>query len=557
MARYKQITIRDFAGLNEDENPDSLGDNELSFASNVWPHGRAIGTRPGLERDSTDYTSAIASGKIIHGLTEFRSGFDANRDFVAICGGVVHTATGTTVANGAGVVISDPGAGIANAGLYPWTFATHKNLLYAAGGANGDTPWSWDGAAANNTEVVFQNAAAADIDAKFIFEKHNFLFLCGMNGSAVEDNPTIFRYSAINDGATWPIGNTVGGTSAIGGLGSYGDEFSTGFGEYTDNRGDWLLFLTNRQIYPVEFIGLAGSPFRVTSGVANGCVSQSAFVPLGIDSGDAVYLSRQGIHSLRQSQSFGGANESFLSWKIRPTFARINQARIRQSVGTYWPEEGIVLFAVPTDSSTYNNTILCLDLKGQSQDPELRADTARWYVWQLVGSQPFNANVMTVARDSVTGKRYLYIGDCLGNVLRFNRDVFSDVGSAYAVRFQTKHNDFGVPGVSKGLGDVWVGLQPGGSYEPKIRFIFDYGRKVSVQRSLSFSAGANPRWNEVRWDQFKWGVIYNTHRDKVYGTGQGDTIAFELTHSGLAEPFRVTTLAAQVRSTGETVGTTG
>jgi len=196
-------------------------------------------------------------------------------------------------------------------------------------------------------------------------------------------------------------------------------------------------------------------------------------------------------------------------------------------------------------------------VKGQSQDPELRASTARWYVWQLVGSQPFNANAMTVARDSVSGRRYLYIGDCLGNVLRFNRDVFSDVGSAYAVRFQTKHNDFGAPGVSKGLGDVWVGLQPGGSYEPKVRFIFDYGRKVSAQRALSFAAGANPHWNEVKWNQFEWGVAHNTHRDKVYGTGQGDTVAFEFTHSGLAEPFRVTTLSAQVRATGETVGTFG
>jgi len=553
MGRYRPFLIREFAGLNEDENPDVIAEDELSVAQNVWKHGKALGTRPGIERDA-EYDATIASGKVIHGLFDYRRNFDASRNIVTLCGGVVHTTDTATLGVGAGVVISDPGAGITNAGLNRWTFAVHKNNLYAAGGADGDTPWVWDGAAANVTEVVFQNAGATDIDAKFIFEKHNFLYLSGMNGTAIEDNPTIFRYSAINDGTVWPVGNTVGGTSAIGGIGSFGDEFSTGFGEYTDNRGDWLLFLTNRQIYPIEFTGTAGTPFRIESGVANGCVNQYAFVNLGIDAGDCVYLSNQGIHSLRQSQQFGGAHENFLSWKIRPTFSTINQARIRQAVGAYWPEEGIVLFAVPTGSSTYNNTILCLDIKSQDQDPELRSQTAKWYVWQLVGSQPFNANVMGLARDGSTGKRHLYIGDCLGNVMRFNRNVFSDLGNAYSVKFQTKHNDFNVPGVSKGLGDMWVGLQPGGNYEPSVRFIFDYGRRTSTSQMIPFSTSSSD-WNEVNWNQFEWGSAASTFRRKVFGTGQGETIATEFSHSGLSQPFRVTTMLSQIRIAGETTGT--
>lgn len=548
MGRFKPFTIREFAGLNEDENPDALDPTELSACINVWKHGRALGTRPGVERDSVDYTTAIASGKVIHGLHEFRWAFDANRVMVAVCGGEVHSDAATAETKGAGVTISDPGAGTANAGTSLWTFATHKNLLYAAGGANGDTPWSWDGSG-NITEVVFQNSSAADIDAKFIFEKWNYLFLNGMNGTAVEDNPTIGRYSAIDDGTSWPVGNSFGGTSAIGGLSSYGDEFSTGWGEYVDNRGDWLLFLTNKQIYPIEFTGSGLVPFRVTSAVANGCVSQRAFVNLGIDAGDCIYLSTRGIHSLRQSQNYGPGARSFLSWKIRPTIARINHSRIRQSVAAYWADEGIVVFAVPTGSNTHNDTLLVLDIKNK---PEVTADNAAWYVWQLAGG--FNANVMTVARDSSDGKQYLYIGSTDGSVLRFNRTLAADVGSGYQAKFVTKHNDYDSPGVTKGIGDVWIGLQPGGEYTPGLRFIFDYGRKSSELRYLEMG-DANPQWDEVRWDETSWGNDTTTSRDKVYGTGQGDTIALEFSHAVAGEPFRVTTVMTQIKGAGETQGT--
>lgn len=548
--RYRTFTISNFAGLNEDENPDAIAENELSAAINVWKHGHALGTRPGLERDG-EFDAAIASGKAIHGLYEFRSGYDTNRDLVALCGGVVHTSDTATVGNGAGVTISDPGAGTANAGKNLWTFATHKNLLYAAGGAASDTPWSWDGSAGTNTEVVFQNSSAAQIDSKYIFEKYNYLFMTGMNGTAVEDNPTVVRYSAINDGTTWPVGNTFGGTSAIGGIGSYGDEFATGLAEYTDNRGDWLLFLTNRQIYPITFTGLGMIPFRVETGlvVANGCVSQHAYVPLGIDSGDAIYISQFGVHSLRQSQQFGSVAKSFLSWKIRPTIARINRLRIGQSVGAYWPEEGIVVFGVPTGASTHNNVLLVLDLK---ETPEVTAGNAQWYVWELTGT--FNANVISVVRDPADSKRYLYIGDTAGNVLRFNRNVFADLTTGYQARFVTKHNDYGAPGVTKGVGDLWVGLQPGGNYETSMRFIFDYGRRSSSVRHMNMPT-SNPQWNEVKWDEVSWGSEATTHRDKVFGTGAGDTIAMEFTHSVADEPFRVTMTALQVRGAGETAGT--
>jgi hypothetical protein len=551
MGRYTRFTVQDFAGLNEDESPDRVQPNELSSAINVWKHGQLLGTRPGLERDSTDYTTQIASAKAVHGIYELTTSYDAARDLIVLCGGVIHTDSATPVPVGAsGVVITDPGAGAANAGKNLWTFATHKNMVYAAGGFSGDSIWSWDGVAANPTKITFQNATANDMDARFILEKWNYLFLTGMDGTLVEDNPTIVRYSAINDGATWPAGNSFGGTSAIGGISSYGDEYATGLAEYTDNRGDFLLFLTNKQIYPVQFTGTGLVPFRVDTGfvIANGCVSQRTYVPLGVDAGDAIYLSHYGIHSLRQSNQYGFVARSFLSWKIRPTFARINRTRIRQSVGAYWPDEGIVVFGVPTDSSTTNNTLLVLDLKNT---PEVTADSARWYVWQLAGG--LSANTIQVVADAATGKQYLYIGDTDGNVVRFNRNIFSDLGTGYQAKFITAHNDFQSAGTTKSIGDCWIGLQPGGDYNPSLRFIFDYGRSASSVRSLDMGT-TNPVWDAVKWNETSWGDDSVTTRNKVFGTGAGDTVAFEFSHSVADEPYRVALLTAEIRGAGETAG---
>jgi hypothetical protein len=553
MGGYQRFRINEFAGLNEDENPDVLQPNELSACENVWKHGRAIGTRPGLEREG-DYASAITSGKAVHGIVDYRDSYDANKRIVSLCGGVVHVGEadpGDVIAQ-TGTTITDPGAGRANAGLNLWTFAQHKNNLYMAGGANGDTVCKWTGTG-NVTKVTFQNSSAVDIDSKYIFEKWNFLFLAGMNGVTVDDNPTVVRYSAINDGDTWPVGNTFGGTSAIGGISAYGDEYATGLADYTDNRGDWLLFLTNRQIYPVSFTALPGAPFRVESGIANGCVSQHAFASLGIDSGDAVYLSQNGIHSLRQSQQHGSKAERFLSWKIRPTFASINFSRISQSVSAYWPEEGIVLFAVPTGSNTHNDTILCLDVKSV-RGGELTAENAVWYVWKLINTE---VNFLTTAKDGSTNVRYLYMGDTEGNVVRFNRNVFTDLGSAYPVSWTTSHNDFQNPGASKGVGDCWVGMQPGGDYIPSMRFIFDYGRHISSPRPLPFPSQSVKKWNQVQWNQFQWGSRTATFRKKVYGVGQGDTVAVSFSHTGSNEPFRITTLAMDIRGAGETSGIAG
>ncbi len=545
-------------GLNEDENPHSLKDNELSTATNVGRRGETVGTRPGIEREASgqQYETALSGGEAIRGMYEFRRNADANRTLGVVAGTKLYTDDATSVDLTA--TLTNVTAGAANT----VTFATHKQTMYVSGNAVGDDFWSYSSAGvvtdltAANTIV---NGSAADVVPVFIFEKWNRLFACRFYESGTTTlqtdsftNPMIVRYSVLDDGTIWPLDNLIGGASTIGGFSSDGGEFLTGFGEFTDNNGDWLLALSNKRLYAISETGDSFSPFSVSrrGAIANGCVHQNAFVTLGLDTGDAIYLSNRGIHSLRQSQQFGARERTFLSWKIRKTFATLNQSKLHRAVAAFDPEEGRVLFAVPTGSNDYNDTILALDVKGQDR---ITADDARWSIWKL-GSSGSSArmNALLFAKDQ-TDEPYIYGGTEAGDVVRFSRVVYSDLGSSYKTHMVTKHDNLGAPGVFKGIGDIWVDIQPGGSYTPIFKIIYDHGRATSGSYTLKMMTSA-ATWDDVNWNEFNWASNLETLSNHLYGVGSGDTIALEFTHSGLNQPFWIAQVAYQVQGLGESIG---
>jgi hypothetical protein len=536
---YELVSIADFAGLNEDSNPNELGPNELRVARNCWRQGKRFGTRAGVEREGTasgNYDAAISSGAAIHGIYDYRNRLASTGKLIVVCGGVVHTDDATTLTKGAGVTIS---SGQNN----KWTFCTHKNNLYMAGGANADTVTKWTGTG-DLAKVTFQNSGSTDIDAKYVFTKWNYGFLAGMNGTAVEDNPMVVRYSALNDMDTWPVANTIGGSSAIGGLPSYGQTSITGFAEFTDNTGDWLLILTDKALFPVLQTPDPLAPFYIDSAIANGCVHQNAFVSLGLDAGDAIYLSERGIHSLRQSQRHGSKEHTFLSWKIRETFETINRSRLKYAEGAYYPKHGVVLFAISTGSNTTNDTILCLDVKNTR---ELTAENARWYIWDVQGVK---ANVLATAKDASTDASYIYAGSYDGNVFRFNDTTYTDLGTGFEVRWRTKDDDRGQPHIEKGLGDIYVDAGPGGAYQPTVQPIFDYGTRSG--EALAFDLPeAGAVFGTARFGTDVWGSADEIWRNRLYGKGYGYTVGWEFSHIGTNEPFFVTNHAYQVRPLGK------
>jgi hypothetical protein len=551
VTRYQPFSIRP-GGLNEDENPAALERNDCSINRNSWRRGTSRGTRPGFNRDTLFYTNSAGLGDAVNGIVDYRYGNDTSQFLVVVANGGIFTADGVNVKNA--------GTAVTAGANHRWTFAQHKGVLYGAGGTGTNNFWSWPGAG-TTSNVAMLDLTPAAIYPTYVFEKWNFGFTSGFRNAAgslatdLSSGPMIVRYSALNDMMTWASGGTFGGTSAVGGFSSYGDEFLTGFGEFSNNSGDWLLALSNKRLYAVGNTGDSIAPFYTPpiGVVMNGCVHQNAFVSLGLDSGDAIYLSRVGIHSVRISEQFGERIDTFLSWKIRQTFRTLNQTALHRSVGAYDPKRGCVLFAVPTGSNSNPDTILCLDVKNNAN---LAANTAEWDVWSMAGSlssdQRLITALVTARIDSGTTGFFIYGGNVEGDVGRFDDSssgAHSDLGLPYDVQFRTRHEDYGMSGVTKSLGDLYVTLQPGGSHRPTVTPIYDYGDSQGSTLSLRMPDVGGVVGSMV----VGIGVVgggSTTNTDKVYPRGAGETIALEFRHSGANEPFYIAQATEMVQTHG-------
>jgi hypothetical protein len=383
----------------------------------------------------------------------------------------------------------------------------------------------------------------------YVYAWRNYLFLGGFNPAVPlsDNNASTVRFgdfaTDLTTAANWKPGNTIGFVA-------YGTSHNTGISSFRDNSGDYLMLLYNDHIQTVNLNPESGFnvPFFVSDKIANGCVSQRAYVSLGLDAGDAIYMSERGIHTLKQSQEHGTKSDTFLSWKIRPFFKGLNRNRLKYAVGAYDFRNGRVLFAVSTGSNVSHDVILCLDVK---DDETITAENARWSIWNIGGSKKINE--LKMLRDENDVWR-MYFGTITGEVGYFDDDTFEDFGTSYISRFQTAHDAMGSTLTSKNLGDINVTLQPGGSYKPTMKFYFDYGRIVSANRYLTMAELAGAEWNVDDWGHGEWAESSTTWSDKVYGAGSGSTIGFSVEHQG--DPFFISTIDYQVRITVETTGDT-
>ena len=288
---YQDFKLSGLRGLNEDETSEQLNPLDLTEALNTARYGSSYGTRPGIAYETTtvatgNYTTTVAAG-LVQGGIEMGIRTNATDNWlISVVNGNVYYDSCSGALTKTGVTISTTGR---------WTFAQYNGSLYGAGGANGDNIWSWAGGTGDAlANITFQSDTNGDgvgdtsIDAKYILEKWNYLFLAGMNGSQADDNPMVVRYSALGDPTTWPVGNSIGGTSSIGGFDAYGGNTITGLAEFSAASREWVLVLTRKRIYSVVQLPDPETPFHVDDTIANGCVAQQAFVSLGVDSGDAI-----------------------------------------------------------------------------------------------------------------------------------------------------------------------------------------------------------------------------------------------------------------------------
>jgi hypothetical protein len=435
---YRRIEHGPLLGLNEDDNKMALLSGELQTAVNVYHEGTLLHTRPGFiqEPDAVAGSAGFATDDIpaplkpIEGMFEFRKEFGAGRTLMVVHNGLVYkeffTPTSYALGNTTIAVTAD------NATGSPWVMAQHRNVVFGAGGIPQDDAWALSDPSGTPTMIRLQVEASTGVPStgnaftpKLVFEKWNYVFCAqfynaasGTTSSTVSSdsnaNPLVVRYSDLGSidatsidtlGASFPYSNAIGGPG-IGGLsGNFGD-WITGFGEYTDNNGDWLIIGTNSRLYSVRQTQFGDRPFAITDEIPNGLAHQRAFVSLGVDSGDAIYMSPLGIHSLRQSQNFGAKANAYLSWPIRKTFDTINKTRLNQVVGGYWQREGVVVFAVPTFTSAKNDTLLAMDIKNVQGD--ITSENVRWYKWDL-NNVDEDISTIAVMRDS-NDEIFIYAG---------------------------------------------------------------------------------------------------------------------------------------------------
>jgi len=120
-------------GLVEEEHPTAVRPTDLLRARNCVRKGRTTGTRPGLTLTDADYNAAIAGTPGVQGIYEFRRNRDADRDLVTVADGVAYSDDSTALDKATNSVVISTGDD------YHWTFATHADRMYAAGGNFGIT----------------------------------------------------------------------------------------------------------------------------------------------------------------------------------------------------------------------------------------------------------------------------------------------------------------------------------------------------------------------------------------------------------------------------------
>ena len=559
---YKTIAIENLLGLNEDKNPHALQPGELSRARNVARRStNLVGTRPGavVLGAGEDYENALVGSPAIQGAVEYRKNFDENRALV-----VVANNPGAGVDPNSKIWVEDDKrlddattptitAGANNV----WTFALHQNLLYAAGGASGDDVWTWDGDQATPSAPIVlaltDKATGVRLRPKFVKEWRGYVLLNGLRGAVTDsNNPAVSRFQTFGSDPTangnWLDGNTLGFSNTQVGVDTFGGAYTTGFGTYQDNKGDYLLVLSNNQIISFVRDPTGFSDFLRNDVIAVGCVHQRAFIDLGPDAGDAIFQSREGVHSVRQSQQHGNQESAFLSRKIETTFNSLNPNRRELSCAAYDRKHGRIVFAWSTGASSQHDILMALDVR---YPESLNSKDALWYGPWVLSAQT-RVNELLYARNAA-GEFQLYAFTTNGRVLEFNEDVYHDLATgAYEVDLITKHEAYNAISLEKRLGDTMVHCAPGGSHSVQVTSIWNYGEKVTGPVQLRQPDTNAPVLPVIL--PFVLGQSSISSDVKLYTTGRGRTLAQRFYHNAANQPFFLGRIERQVAGAGEDTG---
>lgn len=538
-ARQHLTVTNFFGGLNEDPNFAAVDDNEFSFLENMYWKGRTLASRPGTERHNITHAN---NGSACTGLFDFTRSAGSASDFVGIFGDKIYKDVASVWTDITGSVTITAGQNNV------FTGAVFKNVLIVTNGV--DAPIKWTGTG---------NAAAlggSPPTSPYVCAKWGRLFM------APTSDRGIIQYSAVNDHESWAAGDQLRIFVA-------GEEWITGLASWKD----FLLVLTNKQIYPVtanEGEGVYLQPFNVDKNkpIQSGVAHQRAFVTIG---NDAVFMDWHGqIRSLGATTQYGNLEEAALSRKIAPrTLKSLNLSRVTRAVAAYLPTEDWIVFAVSIGTLTTNTLLLVLDLKDTSLFLDPVRAKPKWTRFTGLSANAF------VTR-TVSRTQYLYFGGYTGFVSRFNDTVLNDAadvagasrwdtalwdtalwdsgvatgGQPFAKIAKTKWFDFGSPHMVKSLRTFAVEAEKNNS-TLTINHYFDYNEAATGAVSLSLAAGStDSRFDEAVFGTSVWGgtgIIAGDWRT----TGRGFVIRTEFKNVNANERFGILRYDYGVMEIGE------
>lgn len=398
-------------------------------------------------------------------------------------------------------------------------YESFDDILIIASDSTTDVPKSWD-------QTTAQNLAGTPPNFAFMKTHKNRLWAAGD-----ASNPSKLYFSALLDPEDWV------------GAGSGDIEIDPGDG---DRITALISFKDDLWVFKGPF---KGSIHRITGSAPTGddafarktfirgigCAAHNSVFPFKDDIG---FMWSDGtIHSLRATSAFGDFNESALTRDI-DTYIRqsVNLTRLNQVWAVTDERRGVVLIALPVNSSTTNNQILSMDY---------RFDPVRW------SSRPALecSSLASVTDASNSDQREIFGGFNDGFVRKLNRANKSIDGiTALSALVTTPYIYYRNPVDFKTLSAVSVGIRPQGDYD----LSFKWRRDDNAQQSVSISQGGGAFLAPSSVDEFTLGssqlggAQFIDRFAELEEGGEFRTVQYELSNSGVDQGMEIHSLSADI-----------
>lgn len=376
----------------------------------------------------TDYIgSGMEGGAVVYGVYDYwRIGTTGTYTNRKIC----HV--GTTIQQDQGSSSWTQLQGSLEAASHP-NYATFADLLIIASDSTTDVPLSWD-------QTTIQDLAGSPPNFSFsVFHKSR------QWASGNVAFPSRLYYSAADDPEDW----TGAGSGYIDISPGDGDEIRGLAGEYKNDL--WVFKGPNKgSIHRIT--GYTPSDFQripFLQGLA--CVGHSSIARF---KDDLVFMTPSGsIRSLKATAAYGDYNDASLTFPInRWILDNVAMSSLKKAWIAVDPSNSHMYVAIPTNSSTTNNMVLCYDYQFGSIG---QAD--RW-------SRITDWNAHCLSPVTVSGLPSVMAGGTDGFVRNMNVSAKNiDTATAISSYLETPHLNYGTSSQEKTIVQVGLTLSPLGN----------------------------------------------------------------------------------------------